>query len=102
MKRAILTVLVILCLLTMAFHGQAAMWVTCNVNQAGSGFGNVYINLSATDYIYGAWPAYVWFCAGSDNRMLATALTAISSGKQVLAYIDEYAYGSVYCLYLQN
>ena len=99
MKKIVVGIFLVMFLFAFVPQGQTAMWVYCNVNQAGDGFGTVYINLTASS---SGWPSNQWFIAGTGNRMLATALTAINSGKLVLAYVDTYEYGTIYSMYLQD
>ena len=58
-------------------------WRTCNVTRTGAGWGNVYLKLTCNGV------PETWFIARSDQtkEMLATALTAITTGKQVRAYL---------------
>lgn len=58
-------------------------WRTCNVNRTGAGWGNIYLRLTCNGV------SERWFIARSDQKkeMLATALTAITTGKQVQAYL---------------
>jgi hypothetical protein len=67
---------------------MAAGWFTCRVTLAGPAEdGNIYIALSDTG---GAFPSQ-WFVsvASMKNEMLATALAAIASGKNVTTALSD-------------
>jgi len=79
-----------------AFCSEAqadAAWYECRIIMTGSGFSKVYLMLEEA-VEQGETPAFAqkWVWAGNDNtqssRMLAIALTAINSGKTVLAKFD--------------
>ena len=81
----------------------ATSWYTCDVVMTGPGFDRVYIKLTDA----AASPAFIakWAWAGTDvtiaNRMLATVLTAINSGKQVLVRFDAaVSYPVIQALYI--
>lgn len=75
-------------------------WVTCDVTQAGPAEnGTIYIALRAVDNSF-----HHWFVAvpQMEREMLATALTAISSSKQVSTFLtDTVAYSTINRLYVQ-
>lgn len=66
-------------------RAPAEGWRTCNVNRTGAGWGNVYIRLTCNGVPEN------WFIARSDQtkEMLATALTAITTSKQVRVFIEH-------------
>ena len=81
----------------------ATDWYTCDVVMTGAGFSRVYIKLTDA----AGTPAFTakWTWAGTDdtiaNRMLATVLTAVNSGKQVLVYFDaSISYPVINALYI--
>lgn len=70
-----------------------AQWYTCTVHRAGPANADadtpsptIYLGLSDRD---GAFAKYWFFAANSAKReMLATALTALSTGMRVTAFVD--------------
>jgi hypothetical protein len=78
---------------------MAGGWFTCRVTMAGPAEdGNIYIGLSDTA---GAFPSQ-WYVAVASmkNEMLATALSAIASGKNVSAALTDTAqYSTINRLY---
>ncbi len=76
-------------------------WVMCDVTQAGPAEnGTIYIALHATDNSF-----HHWFVAvpQMEREMLATALTAISSSKQVNTFLTgTAAYSTINRLYIQR
>jgi hypothetical protein len=74
-------------------------WATCDVTQAGPAEnGTIYIALHATDNSF-----HNWFVAvpQMEREMLATALTAVSTGKRVTTFVtDTAAYSTINRLYV--
>jgi hypothetical protein len=93
MRNKRIGLIVLMVVMAMAFFttpaGAAAKYYTCVVNQAGT-FGTGEVRIMMTDT--GATPKFanMWFeCrTGQENRQLATALSALSSGMKVSAYVD--------------
>jgi hypothetical protein len=74
-------------------------WVTCDVTMAGPAEnGTIYIALRATDNSFNNWFGAV---SSMEREMLATALTAVNTGKQVIAFLtDTAAYSTINRLYV--
>lgn len=86
-----------------AVSAHAYTWHTCQVVQAGPGWGKTYIMLTDTD---GTSPAFQdqWFQPRNDliKEMLATALTAMTGGQYVRVCTDlKGTYPYLQALYLQ-
>lgn len=105
LKKVVL-VLMTVCLLgsVMAPGAQAAGWLwAARITSAGAAGGGVYILLSDST----ATPpvSNVWFVADatSQNAMLATALTAMSSGVTCTVYVSNTTqYSTLLNLYMQS
>lgn len=76
-------------------------WTVCTVNRAGPAENNIiYIHLRATNGSFSAWFSAV---DNMKKEMLATALTAITTGKSVDAFLtDTTAYSTINRLYVRN
>ena len=79
----------------------AAGWFTCKVHMTGPGWGNVYLRLSSPSF------TQRWFIARNDQKkeMLAAGLTAISSNKKVVVYVNGTGpspYGKILACYVLN
>lgn len=107
MKKVRWMILTVVLLMTLAGGAIAAPgWYSCTVTAVGpalwgTGSGVVYIRITDTN---GAF-TNLWMMASSDatacDRTMATALTAMSSGKKVVVYADASIQFSVLqCMYL--
>jgi hypothetical protein len=78
---------------------MAAKWATCLVTQAGPAEdGTIFIALKDAGGTFNCWFSAV---PAMKKEMLATALSAISTGKSVNAYVtDTVAYSVINRLYL--
>jgi hypothetical protein len=74
-------------------------WVNCTVTRAGPAEnGTIYIGLRANDGSFNNWFVAV---PQMENEMLATALSAISGGKQVSTFLTgTAAYSTINRLYI--
>jgi len=102
-KKMFLTMAVVFSMVAIfAVSTHAGVWYTCTVEKAGSGWNDhVYITLSDTTET----PAFtgVNFVVPDTRKkeMLAIALTAITTGKNVLVKLSDTSEGSViYGMYL--
>ena len=77
-------------------HAQAgAAWYTCTVRGAGpNGASAIYIKLSDSAATPAFTNKFFGVIAGSENKMLATALTGMSIGKKVYIKVDPLLAGS--------
>ncbi len=81
-----------------------AVWVTANVLSVGVGGTFTYIQLNDTADPP-AFPGGTYYSAEPTRAkdMLATALTAVSLSKTVLAWLDDVApYSNMSCMYLNQ
>ncbi len=104
----VLVVMAALCgmMAWLASSGYAAnAWYTCQVTEAGPGWGDTYIRLDDVD-TPGGWEGSRWFkCKDADaNQTLATAFTAMSTGQDVRinADINKGTYPLLNAVYLQG
>ena len=94
-KKVFLTMAVVFTMVAIfAVSTHAGVWYTCTVDRAGTGWNDhVYIMLSAT----GGSFTNVCFTApdGRKKEMLAIALTAMTTGKNVSVNLSSTTPGSV-------
>ena len=94
-KKVFLTMAVVFSMVAIfAVSAHAGVWYTCTVDKAGTGWkDHVYIRLSET----GGSFTNVCFVApdGRKKEMLAIALTAITTGKNVSVNLSSIGGGSV-------
>lgn len=80
--------------------GAAPAWYACKVEAAGPGWGAIYVQLTDKSSTF----TKKWFSVPAANakEVLAVALTAMSSGIQVLVYADPSVSGNpaIYTFYL--
>ena len=93
-KKMFLTMAVVFSMVAIFVVSAHAAWYTCTVEKAGSGWrDHVYIRLSDT----GGSFTNVCFTVpdGRKKEILAVALTAMTTGKNVLVNLSSTAGGSV-------
>jgi hypothetical protein len=98
----VLAVLTAITFFTLRSETQAAeAWYTCSVMSVGPGGGSVIIGLSDVNKSFTL--KWMYLDAAQTNQLLAVALTAMSLGKNVNAYLDNsLAYPIVKYLMLNN
>ncbi len=83
----------------------ANAWYTCQVTEAGPGWGDTYIRLDDVD-TPGGWAGSMWFkCKLAEAKQcLATAFTAMSNGQNVRinADLNSGTYPVLNAIYLQQ
>ena len=103
-KKMFINMVVVFSLVAVFAVAARAGWYTCTVNMAGAGWGtHCYIKLSDT----AATPDFEnkWFVAldSQEKEMLATALTAMTNGLNVLVYVDSPdIYSIIRAMYLMS
>ncbi len=106
--RRVLVVMVALCgmmALLVSSSYAANAWYTCQVTEAGPGWGDTYIRMDDVD-TPGGWADSKWFkCKDAEEKQaLATAFTAMSNGQSVRINVDlnSGSYPLINAIYLQG
>ena len=98
-------VLILACFIAVAalFCGSAnAAWYTCTVGYVGSNSDNFVVSLADTGGTFNT-AFYINPASSNKNGMLATALTAMSSGNNVSVWVDTTTpYSIVYAIIALN
>jgi uncharacterized protein YpmB len=104
--KKLLMIMTVFCLFIVfsASESMAQVWAVCTVAEAGQSTttGDVYVKLDeVSDANWSGEQYYV--CTGTDkNAVLATALTAVSTGYQVNVKLSSYSEWSIiqsfYCM----
>ncbi|MHB8067648.1 MAG: hypothetical protein ACYDIC_07085 [Desulfobaccales bacterium] len=86
-------IMVLVCVMALSVivvtSAQATTWYTCSILRVGNSMGNNFLLASETGGAFTARWLTVDKTLGGDKEMLATMLTAISSGSTVSMYIDD-------------
>ena len=92
-RKALLVVVCVLMLGALAVSSaQAGQWYTCTVNQAGTSFGSYFLFITDTAAPTPAFTNRMFFIdtsAGNQKSMLASALTAWSTGGKLNVWLDS-------------
>ncbi|MEL7640445.1 MAG: hypothetical protein AAGU21_12455 [Solidesulfovibrio sp.] len=101
-KHFILVVAMLISFVAGAAVANAAEWRTVTITQAGINGSTAYVQ--ATDLYKGSFTArYFQIPTANQNAILATALSAISSGKNAALAVSNLAAGSsVVALFMNN